>query len=97
MSLFPPLTEIVVGPGFKAAPQLLPGFPKKLDSPVLVSDFAGRQLREIDFEVSGLEIGGYRAFDFFGDGSFYLLGRPSTITNLLFSYLVMPQIHRAIV
>jgi hypothetical protein len=74
MALFPASTEIVVGPGFKSAPQLLPGFPEKLDSPVLVSDFKGRELREIDFTGSNLRIGGYRAYDFFGDGSFYLLG-----------------------
>ncbi|KAJ9612308.1 hypothetical protein H2200_003905 [Cladophialophora chaetospira] len=76
MSLFPPSTEIVVGPGFKSAPQLLPGFPEKLDSPVLVSEFESRQLREIDFSATSLEIGGYGAYDFFDDGSFYLLDTP---------------------
>ncbi|OQU99725.1 hypothetical protein CLAIMM_05317 [Cladophialophora immunda] len=76
MSLFPPSTEVVVGPGFKSSPLLLPGFPEKLDSPVRTSDFAGRELREIDFGNSGLRIGGYGAYDFFGDGSFYLLDTP---------------------
>jgi hypothetical protein len=74
MSLFPSSTEIVVGPGFKAAPQLLPGYPAVAESPVRESDFAGRTLREIDFAASSLDIGGYKAHDFFGDGSFYLLG-----------------------
>jgi hypothetical protein len=74
MSLFPAVTEVVVGPGFKASPLLLPGFPEKADSPVLASDFQGRSLREIDFASAPLEIGGYAAFDFFGDASFYLLG-----------------------
>ncbi|OAP56998.1 hypothetical protein AYL99_09110 [Fonsecaea erecta] len=76
MSLFPPSTEVVVGPGFKSSPLLLPGFPDKPDSPVRTSDFHGRELREIDFGTSGLRIGGYGAFDFFGDGSFYLLDTP---------------------
>ncbi|EXJ72049.1 uncharacterized protein A1O5_04552 [Cladophialophora psammophila CBS 110553] len=76
MSLFPPSTELVVGPGFKAAPLLLPGFPEKLDSPVRTSDFKGRELREIDFKSSSLRIGGYGVHDFFGDGSFYLLDTP---------------------
>ncbi|KAL2414148.1 hypothetical protein ABEF95_004871 [Exophiala dermatitidis] len=73
MSLFPPSTELIVGPGFKASPLLLPGSPEKPDSPVCTSDFHGRSLREVDFEDSDLQIGGFAAYNFFGDGSFYLL------------------------
>ncbi|KIW17241.1 hypothetical protein PV08_04432 [Exophiala spinifera] len=76
MSLFPSSTEIVVGPGFKASPIVLPGYPEKPDSPLNSSDFAGRHLNEIDFEKAGLRIGGFGAYDFFGDGSFYLLDTP---------------------
>ncbi|KAJ9606672.1 hypothetical protein H2200_008680 [Cladophialophora chaetospira] len=37
----------------------------------------GRSLREIDFKsASDLQIGSFSAFDFFGDGSFYLLDTP---------------------
>lgn len=38
----------------------------------------GRNLREINFddEGKGLTIGQYKAFDFYGDGSFYLLDTP---------------------
>jgi glyoxylase-like metal-dependent hydrolase (beta-lactamase superfamily II) len=36
---------------------------------------SGRNLREIDFH-NNLKIGQFRAFDFFGDGSFYLLDTP---------------------
>ncbi|KIX98033.1 uncharacterized protein Z520_06112 [Fonsecaea multimorphosa CBS 102226] len=82
MSLFPSSTEVVVGPGFKSSPLLLPGYPNKQDSPVRSSDFQGRELREIDFAKSGLQIGGYGAFDFFGDGSFYLLGALGFISLL---------------
>lgn len=38
--------------------------------------YSGRSLREIDFDCSELRIGGFNAFDFFGDGSFYLLDTP---------------------
>lgn len=37
--------------------------------------FRGRQLREIDF-TNAFPIGDFRAVDFFGDGSFYLLDSP---------------------
>jgi hypothetical protein len=40
--------------------------------------FRGRELREITFEEiqNTLQIGSFRAFDLFGDGSFYLLDTP---------------------
>ncbi|OJI99599.1 hypothetical protein ASPVEDRAFT_128900 [Aspergillus versicolor CBS 583.65] len=72
-STFPSHVELVVGPGFRDA--FLPGYPADPNAVILESDYAGRQLREIDF-VPGLEIGGFRAMDFFGDGSFYLLDSP---------------------
>jgi len=38
---------------------------------------SGRDLREIDFKSSScLNIGRFQAFDYFGDGSFYLLDSP---------------------
>jgi len=74
-STFPPSTEVVVGPGFREA--FAPGYPSKQDSPVRESDFRGRELREITFTESGtLQIGDFRANDFFGDGSFYILDSP---------------------
>lgn len=76
MSQFPSSTEIVVGPGFKAYDALLPGYPAHPKSPVSASDFANRTLTEITFPPEGLHIGGLRAHDFFGDGSFYLLDTP---------------------
>ncbi|KAL2817751.1 hypothetical protein BDW59DRAFT_165798 [Aspergillus cavernicola] len=72
MELFPKTTELVVGPGFKAAQHLLPGFPHLVDSPVDSAALEGHVLTEIGFQGS-FEIGGSRAYDFFGDGSFYLL------------------------
>lgn len=43
---------------------------------MLETDFAGRKTREILFEDSNIEIGGFQAVDYFGDGSFYLLYAP---------------------
>jgi glyoxylase-like metal-dependent hydrolase (beta-lactamase superfamily II) len=37
--------------------------------------YSGRNLREIDFSDS-IEVGQFRAYDFFGDGSFYLVDTP---------------------
>ncbi|KAJ5371300.1 uncharacterized protein N7496_007392 [Penicillium cataractarum] len=74
-STFPSTTNLIVGPGFKQA--MLPGAPTNPDSPLRESDYAGRNLREITFEEPGcLTIGQFRAFDYFCDGSFYLLDSP---------------------
>ncbi|KAJ5285856.1 hypothetical protein N7524_001162 [Penicillium chrysogenum] len=73
LSRFPSSTELIVGPGFKA--EFLPGYPARPEGPILESDFAGRNLREIDFSNS-VQVGQFRAIDFFGDGSFYILDSP---------------------
>lgn len=54
----------------------MPGHPAKDDSPILESDYEGRTVNEIDFQGTGLRLGQFRAMDFFGDGSFYLLDSP---------------------
>ncbi|KAL9040354.1 MAG: hypothetical protein Q9180_001959, partial [Flavoplaca navasiana] len=77
-STFPPSTDLIVGPGFKDA--FVPGFPAKDDCPIRESDYAGRELRELSFD-SDLTIGGYKALDYFGDGSFYLLDSPAGDTS----------------
>ncbi|KAJ5825942.1 hypothetical protein N7474_003080 [Penicillium riverlandense] len=74
-STFPASTELVVGPGFKR--NFMPGYPTKPDAPLRDSDFRDREVREIDFENhEDLQIGDFRAIDFWGDGSFYLLDTP---------------------
>ncbi|PLN78366.1 Metallo-hydrolase/oxidoreductase [Aspergillus taichungensis] len=74
-STFPPTTDLVVGPGFKEA--LLPGAPANPDSPIQESDYSNRNLREITFTgPNTLQIGPFRAYDYFSDGSFYLLDTP---------------------
>lgn len=72
-STFPPSTALVVGPGFKDA--FVPAYPTKPGCAIHESDYAGRELREIEFD-GDLTIGGFKAFDYFGDGSFYLLDSP---------------------
>ncbi|KAF2854210.1 Metallo-hydrolase/oxidoreductase [Plenodomus tracheiphilus IPT5] len=72
-SSFPHSVDLVVGAGFKEA--MLPGYPANPDSPIRESDYANRTLREITFETD-LKIGQFPAFDYFGDGSFYLLDSP---------------------
>ncbi|KAK5135781.1 hypothetical protein LTR08_004607 [Meristemomyces frigidus] len=73
-SVFPPTTELVVGPGLKAS--CLPGYPTNPDAFVLDSAFDGRSVREVDFANSTMTIGGFRAVDFFDDGAFWLLEAP---------------------
>ncbi len=72
-STFEKSTALIVGPGFKD--NFTPGYPKNQDAPIRESDYEGRELREIKFN-QGLKIGRFEAFDYFGDGSFYLLDSP---------------------
>lgn len=76
MELFPSTTELVVGPGFKTSPSLLPGHPTNPDSPIDARALESRALTEISFDDTSQNIAGFRAHDFFGDGSFYLLDTP---------------------
>ncbi|KAL8389032.1 hypothetical protein RB595_008844 [Gaeumannomyces hyphopodioides] len=73
---FPATTDLIVGPGFKAS--IMPGYPTDRNSHVDQKAWAGRELREVDFSAGPrrLRIGGFRAHDFYGDGSFYLLDSP---------------------
>ncbi|KAI0975574.1 beta-lactamase-like protein [Xylaria arbuscula] len=83
ITTFPKSTELVVGPGFKDA--YLPAYPTQPDAWVEERHFEGRSLREVNFSdpVRSLTIGAFRAYNFFGDGSFYLLDAPGhTIGHL---------------
>ncbi|PTB59875.1 hypothetical protein M431DRAFT_70982 [Trichoderma harzianum CBS 226.95] len=46
-----------------------------------IVDAAGRVVREISFDNTGLRVGRFDAFDYFGDGSFYLLNAPGHATG----------------
>ncbi|KAJ7767036.1 hypothetical protein DFH07DRAFT_1012068 [Mycena maculata] len=76
MSKFPTSTDLAFGED--TATETYPTNPK---STLLDSDFAGRKLVPVDFTKSQLEIGGLRAHDYFGDGSFYLLDVPGHISG----------------
>lgn len=76
-SVFPYSTDLVVGPGFKSA--YMPGYPVNPDATVLDSAFQGRSVKELDFDKFSSDIaniGGFRAVDFWEDGSFWVLECP---------------------
>ncbi|KAF2111506.1 beta-lactamase-like protein [Lophiotrema nucula] len=75
-STFPTSCDIVVGPGF-----LEDCFPDGLEQPepdcwIKREYYENRKIREIKAEQFQLDIAGFPAFDYFGDGSFYLLNSP---------------------
>ena len=78
VSLFPPSTSLVVGPGFKTNPSTYSGFPLNPNSHVSHSNFAGRDVIELDFSSTTgvLKFAGLRGIDWFDDGSLYLLEAP---------------------
>lgn len=73
-STFPPCVDLIFGPGAPAA--RLPGYPTSQKSSLFETDYQGRKLVEITQDKFDLQIGEFRAFDYFGDGSFYLLDVP---------------------
>lgn len=74
---FPNSTTIIVGPGFKKEFFLDDDAKQpKEDSPIPSSFYADRTLREISELEFDLNIAGFSVFDYFGDGSFYLVNSP---------------------
>lgn len=73
VSPFPKSTALITGAGVREA--FFPTYPENEKSPLLSSDFANREHKELNFDTGSL-IGGLRAIDYFGDGSFYLLDAP---------------------
>lgn len=73
-STFPPSTKLIVGEGFQDA--FLPGYPADPNGHVLESDYSGREVMEIKFGDLDTTILRFKAFDYFGDGSFYILDSP---------------------
>ncbi|OAA58263.1 Beta-lactamase-like protein [Cordyceps fumosorosea ARSEF 2679] len=68
---YPSSTDIVVGPGF--IENFVPGWPINPNGKVPASSLEGHHIHEPDFP---LQVGGLRAHDYFGDGSFYILDVP---------------------
>jgi len=78
-STFEPSTALIVGPGYKE--HMTPAYPANQESVMLESDYTGRELRELSFDGTSetfktLDIGPFRAIDYFEDGSFYILDTP---------------------
>ncbi|KAJ7048508.1 beta-lactamase-like protein [Mycena amicta] len=74
MSRLPPSVNLVISKDMSTET-----YETNPNSILLPSDFAcvsGRNLVKIDFDESKLKIGEFRAHDYFGDGSFYLLDVP---------------------
>ncbi|KAJ6616422.1 beta-lactamase-like protein [Mycena sp. CBHHK59/15] len=71
MSKFPHTTDLVIGPGTNN--KLYPQFP---DGVLQTSDFAGHNVTELNFDNTNLTFGAFKAIDYFGDASFYLLNTP---------------------
>ena len=70
---FPKSTDLIVGPGFRDA--FLPGYPTQAESPFHEAGFKDREVVEVPFS-DDLKIGDFQAYDYFGDGSLYLLNVP---------------------
>ncbi|KAH9935468.1 uncharacterized protein B0H18DRAFT_1101223 [Fomitopsis serialis] len=73
-STFPPTTALVVGAGTQAANR--PGYPLNPEAMLPESDFLGRDVIEIPFADDAPIVAGLKGYDYFGDGSFYLLEAP---------------------
>lgn len=72
-STFPRSMDLLVGPGFSK--EFLPGYPTAQASPLFEDSLQGRNIREIDFSDSP-SVAGFRAVDYFADGSLYILDSP---------------------
>ena len=72
---FPESTQLIVGPGTKAA--ALPGYPANENATVLETDMPEGRTRELSRESDAwVDVGAARGHDLFGDKSLYLLDMP---------------------
>ncbi|KAJ7253335.1 beta-lactamase-like protein [Mycena haematopus] len=76
ISKFPASTELVFGSSTNMVSYVVD--PK---SQLVESDLDGRKLAPLNFDESPLEIGGFKAHDFFADGSFYVLNVPGHLAG----------------
>ncbi|KAF6836765.1 metallo-beta-lactamase superfamily protein [Colletotrichum plurivorum] len=70
----PQSVDLVVGPGIKD--EYMPGWPANPVAQFHEADVAGRKVVGLEIDDFKLDIGGLKAHDYFGDGSFYLLDAP---------------------
>ncbi|KIY67047.1 Metallo-hydrolase/oxidoreductase [Cylindrobasidium torrendii FP15055 ss-10] len=71
MSKFPSTTRLVVGEETELRP-----YPELEMSGITHGDIDGRDIQKIPFSSGDLTIAGLRAFDYFSDGSLYILDTP---------------------
>ncbi|KAJ7717789.1 hypothetical protein B0H16DRAFT_1897812 [Mycena metata] len=76
VSKFPASTDLVFGDGTPCETR-----PSHPHARLMESDLAGRKLVPIVFDESSLQIGGFKAHDYFGDGSLYLLDVPGHLSG----------------
>ncbi|KAI0601035.1 beta-lactamase-like protein [Biscogniauxia sp. FL1348] len=76
---FPASTKLIVGPGFKEA--FMPGWPGNLRAEFRQEDVAGRTIVEIRRPQFDISVGGFPGYDYFGDGSFFILDAPGHVTG----------------
>ncbi|KAF7312904.1 Metallo-beta-lactamase superfamily protein [Mycena kentingensis (nom. inval.)] len=78
MSKFPDSTKLVIGTETDTST-----YPANPNASLLESDLSGRNVTKIDFAASNLTFNDLKAFDYFGDGSFYLVDTPGHLTGHL--------------
>lgn len=72
----PKSVDLIVGPGFRD--EFLPGYPTKETSAFWENEFKDRNVIEAPFNM---KIGKFDAWDYFGDGSIYVLNTPGHATG----------------
>jgi glyoxylase-like metal-dependent hydrolase (beta-lactamase superfamily II) len=85
ISTFPPTTALVLGPGAQA--HVRPGYPINEQASGPESDFLGREVVDINFTEDTPEIFGMKSFDYFGDGSFFLIDAPGVCDSTLLEHI----------
>ena len=78
-SKFPQSVKVILGPDLKE--NNMPGWPTKPDAEFREEDISGHEVIELskgDFQIN---VGGMPGFDYFADGSFYLLDAPGVSTT----------------
>ncbi|KAJ3535029.1 hypothetical protein NM208_g7305 [Fusarium decemcellulare] len=81
LASFPSSAALVVGPGINS--RFMPGWPTVSDADFRETDVEGREIIGLEEASFSIDIGGLNGYDYFGDGSFYLLNAPGHSTGHL--------------
>jgi len=66
----------------------MPGWPVVPNAEFKESDISGREVVSLSTDSFNLTIGGFKAIDYFGDGSFYILDAPGVCPYTVLVLLV---------